>query len=387
MTAPVTEGPGDRRRVERRVSQRVADLALPEFRRIILTSLLFAIVLLLFLWMVRTVVIAAILAVIVAVYVRPMYLWFLARIKRPVPSALLTILIVIVPVLAAIAYSYAELSSAAEYIADHEVEIVARIDQAIRRIPFFQGETFTEQIREAVSSTSAYGARIVDSLQETIVEVSISAAIFLFTLGYILTDSETVSTYIRGKIPPRYGEIATALERNVEGVLYGAIFATLVTQTIKSLVIFGMNIAFNVPLAAVLALLSFVIGFFPIVGSWSVYVPTAIWLAIFREAYVSAVLMLAIGFLGNTLFLSMYLRPKLAAEKSRVLNFYWMFIGLVTGVYTFGIVGILLGPIVIGLLKAVFDTVTTQTSWRLLDSEGDPSAAASTVLPAASDAR
>ena len=178
-----------------------------------------------------------------------------------------------------------------------------------------------------------------------------------------------------------------ALEQNVEGVLYGAIFATLVTQTVKSLVIFGMNIAFDVPLAAVLALLSFVIGFFPIVGSWSVYVPTAIWLAIFREAYVSAVLMLAIGFLGNTLFLSMYLRPKLAAEKSRVLNFYWMFIGLVTGVYTFGIVGILLGPIVIGLLKAVFDTVTTQTSWRLLDSDGDPSATASAVLPAASDAR
>jgi predicted PurR-regulated permease PerM len=148
-----------------------------------------------------------------------------------------------------------------------------------------------------------------------------------------------------------------------------------------------MNIAFDVPLAAVLALLSFVIGFFPIVGSWSVYVPVAIWLAVFREAYVSSVLVLVIGFLGNTLFLSMYLRPKLAAEKSRVLNFYWMFIGLVTGVYTFGIVGILLGPIVIGLLKAVFDTVTAHTSWRLLDAEGEPAPATSAVLPAASDAR
>ncbi|MGQ0712193.1 MAG: AI-2E family transporter [Gemmatimonadaceae bacterium] len=387
MTEPIVEGQGDRRRVERRVSQRVADLTLPEFRRIILTSLLFVIVLSLFLWMVRVVVIAAILAVIVAVYVRPLYLWFLVRFKRPVAAALVTILIVIVPVLAAIAYSYAELSSAAKYIADHEAEIVDRIDAAVRRLPFFRGETFTEQIRSVVSNTSLYGARIVDSLQETIVEVAVSSAIFVFTLGYILTDAETVAAYIRGKIPPRYGELATALERNVEGVLYGAIFATLVTQAIKSLVVFGMNVAFDVPLAAVLALLSFVIGFFPIVGSWSVYVPVAAWLAIFREAYVSAVLMLAIGFLGNTLFLSMYLRPKLAAEKSRVLNFYWMFIGLVTGVYTFGVVGILLGPIVIGLLKAVFDTVTAQTSWRLLDSEGEAAAGASTVLPAASDAR
>jgi predicted PurR-regulated permease PerM len=387
VTAPTTEGPGDRRRVERRVSQRVADLTLPEFRRILLTSLLFVVVLSLFLWMVRVVVIAAILAVIVAVYVRPLYLWLLARLNRRVGAALVTILIVIVPVLVAIAYSYAELSSAAQYIAEHEPEIVARIDAAIRRLPFFRGETFTEQIRTAVSTASLYGARLVDTLQETIVEVSISAAIFLFTLGYMLTDAETVSAYIRGKIPPRYAELATALEQNVRGVLYGAIFATLVTQTIKSLVIFGMNIAFDVPLAAVLALLSFVIGFFPIVGSWSVYVPVAIWLAIFREAYVSAVLVLAIGFLGNTLFLSMYLRPKLAAEKSRVLNFYWMFIGLVTGVYTFGIVGILLGPIVIGLLKAVFDTVTAHTSWRLLDAEGEPAPATSAVLPAASDAR
>jgi predicted PurR-regulated permease PerM len=387
VTSNTAEGPGDRRRVERRISQRVADLTLPEFRRIILTSLLFVIVLSLFLWMVRVVIIAAILAVIVGVYVRPLYLWLLARLKRPVIAALVTILIVVVPVLAAIAYSYAELSSAAEYIADHEAEIVARIDAAIRRLPFLSGETFTEQIRAFVSSTSLYGSRIVGALQETIVEVSVSAAIFLFTLGYILTDADTVAAYVRSKIPPRYSELSKALEHNVEGVLYGAIYATLVTQTIKSLVIFGMNIVFHVPLAAVLALLAFVIGFFPIVGSWSVYVPVAIWLAIFREAYVSSILVLLIGFLGNTLFMSMYLRPKMAAKKSRVLNFYWMFIGLVTGVYTFGIVGILLGPIVIGLLKAVFDTVTAQTSWRLLDTDGEPDAATSAILPAASDAR
>ena len=386
MTAPTAEGPGDRRRVERRVSQRVADLTLPEFRRIILTSMLFVIVLSLFLWMVRTVVIAGILAIIVGIYVRPLYLSLLGRLKRRVMAALLTILIVVVPVLAAIAYSYVELSSAAEYIADHETEIVTKIDAAIRRLPFFSGETFTEQIRAFVSSTSLYGARIVNALQEAIVEVAVSSAIFLFTLGYILTDAESVGAYIRSKIPPRYSELSTALEHNVEGVLYGAIYATLVTQTVKSLVILAMNIVFHVPLAAVLALLSFVIGFFPIVGSWSVYVPVAIWLAIFREAYVSAGLVVLIGFLGNTLFMSMYLRPKLAAKKSRVLNFYWMFIGLVTGVYTFGIVGILLGPIVIGLLKAVFDTVTAQTSWRLLDTEEYP-AGTSTVLPAASDAR
>jgi predicted PurR-regulated permease PerM len=48
-----------------------------------------------------------------------------------------------------------------------------------------------------------------------------------------------------------------------------------------------------------------------------------------------------------------------------------MLVGLVTGVYTFGLVGILLGPIVIGLLKAILDTITASSSWRLLDADGD----------------
>jgi predicted PurR-regulated permease PerM len=154
-------------------------------------------------------------------------------------------------------------------------------------------------------------------------------------------------------------------------VLYGAIYATLLTQALKSGVIFLLNELFGVPLAGVLAVLSFIVGFFPIVGSWTIYVPVAAWLFVFRDSPVQAGLMILIGTLLNTIFISMYLRPKLAAERSRVLNFYWMFVGLVTGVYTFGLAGILLGPILIGLLKAVVDTVTATSSWRTLSREED----------------
>jgi predicted PurR-regulated permease PerM len=168
---------------------------------------------------------------------------------------------------------------------------------------------------------------------------------------------------VRSKVPPRYAPLAAALEHNVRGVLYGAVYATVLTQTLKSVTILLLNLLFGVPLAGVLAVLSFLIGFFPIVGSWSVYVPVAAWLLVFRNAPVAALLMLATGFLLNTVFISMYLRPKLAAEKSRVLNFYWMFVALVTGVYAFGLPGILLGPIVLGLLKAVIDTVTETAAW------------------------
>src|SRR6185436_5216543 len=148
-------------------------------------------------------------------------------------------------------------------------------------------------------------------------------------------------------------------------------YSTFMTQAIKSLIILAMCLVFRVPLAGVLAILSFIIGFFPIVGSWSVYVPVAGWLAIFRDAPGQAVAMVVIGFFVNTIYISTFLRPKIAAERSKVLNFYWMLVGLVTGVYTFGLVGILLGPIVIGLLKAILDTITASSTWRLVDADGD----------------
>jgi predicted PurR-regulated permease PerM len=273
-----------------------------------------------------------------------------------------------------LAYSYSELADVMGYATAHQEEIVAKVDAAVRRIPFFKRARSSDALGQLVVAATAYGARLPLILKSALKDFSISATIFIFTAFYILIEAEKVGSYIAGKIPPRYEELRRALETNVRGVLYGAIYSTLLTQTMKSLIILFMNLAFGVPLAGALAVISFIIGFFPIVGSWSVYVPVAIWLVIFRDAVGSAIAMVVIGTLVNTVFISTYLRPKIAAERSKVLNFYWMFVALITGVYTFGLAGILLGPILIGLLKAVVDTVTARSSWQILeldDVDGD----------------
>ena len=361
----------ERRRVERRSNARVADLTLPELRRIFITTTLGVIVLVAFLWMVRTVVIAAILGLIIGFYLRPLYCWILKHTNRRTLSAILTLLGVIVPILLVLVYSYVELSSVGTYVAAHQEEIAHKVNEAVRRLPFLKNSNASEAAGKMVTDATAYGTRLPLMLREALAGFSIAATIFIFTAFYILIEAENVGAYLASKVAPRYEELRHSLEVNVRGVLYGAIYSTLVTQTIKSLIILGLNLLFHVPLAAPLAVVSFIIGFFPIVGSWSVYVPVAIWLAIFRDAMGSAIAMVLIGTLVNTVFISMYLRPKIAADRSRVLNFYWMFVALVTGVYTFGLAGILIGPILIGLLKAVVDTVTARSSWQLIDLEDE----------------
>jgi predicted PurR-regulated permease PerM len=359
---------GDRRRTERRVNHRLVDLTLPEFRRMLITTILFVIVAVLFLWMVRTVIIATILGIIVAVYLRPLFLRIAARIGSSAAAAV-TLLVVIVPILALLAYSYSEISDVASYISTHQEEIARKIDVAIRKLPFLGSADTGETIRRYVVATSAYGTRIPGMVRAALSGFAIAATIFIFTTFYIFVDAEKITAYLRSKVPPRYAELVAALESNVKGVLYGALYSTVVTQTLKSIILLVLFLIFQVPLAGVLAIASFIIGFFPIVGSWSVYVPVGLWLLVFRNSPGAAVTVILIGFVVNTIYISTYLRPKIAAAKSKVLNFYWMLVGLVTGVYTFGLVGVLLGPMVIGLLKAIVDTITATSSWRLLDDD------------------
>ena len=364
---PVSE----RRRLERRTNPTLAELTLPEVRRMLVTTVVFVIVLVLFLWMVRTVIIATILGIIVAMYVRPIYLWLYKHIPNRVVSGTLTLLLLIGPVLALTIYSYEEIADVATYVSVHREEIASKIDVSLHRLPFLQTANTSAAVKNYVITASAYGTNLLSGIRGAITSLAVAATIFMFTAYYVMTDAERIMDYIRDRIPPRYGELSTALETNVRGVLYGAIYSTFLTQTIKSVIILAMNLAFHVPLAGVLAIISFIIGFFPIVGSWSVYVPVAGWLAVFQDSPGQGLAMVLIGFVVNTLYISTFLRPKIAADRSKVLNFYWMLVALITGVYTFGLVGILLGPMLIGLLKAILDTITSEPAWQWGENPSD----------------
>src|SRR6185437_2077606 len=252
MSAPLP-APSERRRLERRTNPTLAELTMPELRRMLVTTILFVIILVLFLWMVRTVIIAAILGVIVSLFMRPVFLWFRRRFPNNIVATTITLALLILPVFALSAYSYDEITDVAGYVNAHQEQIATKIDSSLHRLPFLQTANTEQGVKHYVLVASNYGTNLLS-------------------------------------------ELRTALESNARGVLYGAIYSTFLTQAIKSVIILAMNLAFHVPLAAVLAILSFIIGFFPIVGSWSVYLPVAGWLAIFRDSPGQGLAMVVIGF-------------------------------------------------------------------------------------------
>jgi predicted PurR-regulated permease PerM len=149
----------------------------------------------------------------------------------------------------------------------------------------------------------------------------------------------------------------------VGGALRGALFAVMIDQTIKGVLILVMNLVFRVPLAVALALTTFLIGFFPLLGEWTIYIPISIYLLVFQHRPGAALAYFLIG-VAITISSSLVIRPKLAARSAQGFNFYWMLVGLVTGVYAFGIPGIVLGPAILGFAKAIMDTLVGEVKYE-----------------------
>ena len=347
----------------------LAEVPARSVRRGIVTAVLLTVVLVLFTVMVSRVLLAAFLGVVVGIYLRPVYCWLAERLDRKAPAAILTLLLLIVPALAALVYGYIEVRDAAVYLSENAASVAAQIQEAIATLPLVGGDV-QGSVESGLRRVAEYGTGVPAGVQGAIGDLSVAAAVFLFTAFYVLTQAETIIGYVRDKVPPRYAALTERVERNARGVLYGAIFATVVTQTIKALWILTLMLVFGVPIPFTLALIAFVIGFFPVVGSWTVYLPAAGYLLVFQDAPLKALALVVVAFVVSTPVLSFYVRPKLAADRSEVLDFYWMFLALIAGVYTFGIPGIVLGPLVVGLLKAFVDILTDDQSWQPPEDEG-----------------
>ena len=344
-----------------RSTTRLADVPLRHLRRAIITTLLLVVVVVLFLAMVWRVLIAAFLGVVIGIYLRPVYRWLAERFGHKAPAAILTLVGLLVPAIAMLVYGYLEIRDAAVYLSENASDIAAQIQATLAGLPF--GTPSLAAVEGALVRAAEYGTGVPEGVQSALGALTVAGSVFLFTAFYVLTEAEAIIGWMRDRVPPHYADLTTRLETHAEGVLYGAIYATVVSQSLKALMMLVLLVAFGVPIPFTLAIITFVIGFFPVVGTWSVYLPAAGYLLVFQDAPLQAIALVVLGFVGSTIVISLILRPKMAAKRSRVLNFYWMFLGLIAGVYTFGVPGIVLGPLVIGLLKALVDVVTHEESW------------------------
>jgi predicted PurR-regulated permease PerM len=235
---------------------------------------------------------------------------------------------------------------------------LALLEQAWNRIrgliPGGQTIDLRNLIDEAISRTGGFLAASVGGLLADIVVLLFQLFVTLFALFFFLRDADTIMQEVRRSVPfedlRREGMI-----RQIRDLVYASIAAGLVIASLQGLaggVVFAL-LGLGAPvfwgvMMGFLALL-------PFVGTWVVWVPAAIWLMATGQVAKGVVLaVLGVTIVGS---IDNFLRPAILSGRARM-NGLLMFISLLGGVSVFGLLGLVLGPVVTAIVSGLFEAYT-----------------------------
>jgi predicted PurR-regulated permease PerM len=342
-------------------SKRLGDVTVGEAKRAAIYAAATLLALFLFVHLLGEILVALLLGTVAGVYLLPVQMWLERRLRARSGSALITIALILVPLAATIGYGWHEMSGYSNRVQEQHDQIIESISHSLSE--YVAVENTRAALQTAFSEALVRSGDAIKEFKQRSALLLVSATVFFFTLFYVLTQRVRLAAYIKLRVPGDFMPFYERLVENVGGALRGALFAVMIDQTVKSVVILVMNLLFGVPLAVALALTVFLVGFFPLLGEWAIYIPVSIYLLVFQHRPGAALAYFLIG-LAMTIGSSLVLRPKLAARGAQGFNFYWMLVGLVTGVYAFGIPGIVLGPAILGFAKAIMDTLVGDVKYE-----------------------
>lgn len=175
--------------------------------------------------------------------------------------------------------------------------------------------------------------------------------VVFFTLFFVLRDKEQFSEYVKG-VSPFSKDVEKKLfksSRNITlSVIYGQVFIGLIQGIITGIGFF----IFNVNNALFLTLLASLAGIFPIIGTTIIWLPVAVYLFIGDNTFASVGVVIFGVFASS---IDNILRPMIVSRRTRMHPLI-LLIGMIGGLFFFGILGFILGPLILAYIFIILET-------------------------------
>ena len=182
----------------------------------------------------------------------------------------------------------------------------------------------------------------------------------IFTMYYLFRDGERLRAAAYDMMPlsgPQAREILDRTGEVIGASVYGVLVIAVIQGVLGGLAFWVLGLPSPLLWGVVMIFLSMI----PMLGSFIVWVPAAIYLALTGH-WAKAVMLavwgaLVIGSVDN------FLRPKLVGERTR-LHELLVFFSVLGGLQVFGVLGIVLGPVIIAITIALLDVLRQSDSPR-----------------------
>lgn len=290
---------------------------------------------------------------VLGVVAHPAHMWIRARIPQADVAAILSTLAVVVVILLPIfglsLIALQDISDAFVWLEEQVLTGFPSVDLVLVRADHLlaslglSGFDIAASIRERLGGVPdlviGRSFRVVSGLGGLVLQ----AGVCLFTLFYLFRDVDRVVHAARRLVPLASGPtelLAVRAKEVVFAAVFGHVFVAAVQGILGGLAFWALGVPAPVAWGAVMACLAMI----PLIGPAFVYIPASL-ILIATAQELKGVLLLSFGFLIIST-VDNVIRAVLVSDRARVHPLV-VFFGVLGGVFTFGAVGILVGPVLI----------------------------------------
>ena len=298
-------------------------------------------------------------AAVFAVFLNPLYQWLAGKTGKNTLSGLLTllffILFIAVPLIVLMTNLIGEIVSVTrqvqsdpEWLNTFQADLKYYLNNL--RIPFEQSSlNLNSQISQFLSFlASRLGNFALGSLN-----ILLDLFLILLTLYFLLVNRSKIKAYIYGLniFPRRYLDLLTG--RATE-IINGTVRGYLIVIILQLIVGVGGFLLFNVPAAFLLGWLYGLSSILPVVGGFLVWIPVSLWQL--TQGNITSAVLIASWFVGLSFLIENILAPKIIGQSTKLHQLIVMF-SVFGGIQYFGLMGLVLGPVVIALAFIAFEII------------------------------
>lgn len=202
-------------------------------------------------------------------------------------------------------------------------------------------------IIQALNTVASYLFELISYLPNLL----ISTFVFIASVFYLARDGDRIWKYIMDIIPEDekefFSDLFSEMENILKSIFFGYFLTALIIGAIAGVGYFLLGYEF----AILLGTLTAIFELLPITGPWIVYWSLLIYdLLTGNYIRIIFVLFLALILSGS----DVYIRPKLTGQYAEIHPLIFLF-GFIFGVIVFGVVGLVIGPLILGITYAVLN--------------------------------
>lgn len=283
---------------------------------------------------------------------------------RAVIMSVIVVALIIVP---AVLLTLGLVSEASNmYTAFREASAEGRYDFILRPDVYQWNEKVAEYLRPYVDISridiegwisnnlqrlTAYLAGGVSSVVGNISLAIISFVFIIFCMFFFLRDGDKIADYLWNLLPMSDDlkqNLATQQREVVEASIYGGLMIAGVQGGLGALIFLILGLPSPLFWGVVMAFLSII----PLVGPWFIYLPAAAILAL-SGSWVKGIILVVFGIVVVSQA-DNFLRPVIVGKRAKIPTLILLF-SMLGGLRLFGILGLLLGPIIASMVLTLIN--------------------------------